>query len=42
MPGQGASNDKHIDMNYIFGLIDAAKDRRRETVSGLGEIGSLQ
>jgi hypothetical protein len=39
---RGHRNDKLIDMSYIVGLIDTAKDRRRETVSGLGEIGSLQ
>jgi hypothetical protein len=37
---QGASNDELIDMSY--GLINAAKDRRCETVSSLREIGSLQ
>jgi hypothetical protein len=38
----GASNGELIDMSYFVGLINAAKDRRCETVSGLREIGSLQ
>jgi hypothetical protein len=35
-------DDKLMDMSDIVGLIDAAEDRRLETVSGLGETGYVR